>query len=135
MAATNPPESKTPPSQQPSKSSQTSQGASRPPVVTLPPDTKAYPPPNVPRSAATTNKDMAYLQGLQQGGLPISASGTIELGIGRSICGELAHGSKVEDMKPLLMSAGSLAGSLSGSKLTGDQIADLYLASAKDHLC
>ncbi len=99
------------------------------------PDPKAYPPPNVPRTAAGTSKEMAYLQGLQKGGLPVSASGTIELGIGRSICGELARGSKEADMKPLLVSAGGLGGSLSGSTLNGDQIADLYLSTAKASLC
>lgn len=130
VAATDPPGSKTAPS--PVEPQPTRAPA---PATSLAPDTKAYPPPDVPRSAATDAKDMAYLQSLQKGGLPISAAGTIELGIGRSVCAGLAGGKTDAEMKPLLTSAGSLGGTLSGSTLTGDQIADLYLTSAKANLC
>jgi hypothetical protein len=89
----------------------------------------------VPRTSAGNAKEMAYLQSLQKGGLALTASGTTELNLGHSICSELARGSTVEDMKKLLVPVAAMGASLGQSKLTGEQAADLYLASAKANLC
>lgn len=101
----------------------------------LPLDTKLYPPPNVPRSAGTTPKKASYLKALQQGGLTVTASGATELTVGQAICDELGRGGNLDSMRKLLVPVGSAAASLSKSQLTGDQAADLYIASAKANLC
>lgn len=132
VAATDPPESKTPPSP---AQTQPAQASASPQASGLPLDTKLYPPPNVPRTAAKNSTQVAYLKSLQDGGLTVTASGSTELNIGNAICGELAHGSKESDMRPLLVTAGGLAVGLGKSKLTGEQAADLYLSSAKANLC
>lgn len=101
----------------------------------LPLDTKLYPPPEVPRSAGSTPSKAAYLQALQKGGLTVTASGTTELTLGKAVCDELAKGSNPDTMRKLLVPVGALAASLGKSSLTGDQVADLYFASAKANLC
>jgi len=98
-------------------------------------DTKLYPPPEVPRSAGSTSSKAAYLQALQKGGLTVTASGTTELTLGKAVCDELAKGSNPDTMRKLLVPVGALAASLGKSSLTGDQVADLYFASAKANLC
>jgi len=98
-------------------------------------DTKLYPPPEVPRSAGSTPSKAAYLQALQKGGLTVTASGTTELTLGKAVCDELAKGSNPDTMRKLLVPVGALAASLGKSSLTGDQVADLYFASAKANLC
>jgi len=105
------------------------------PLANLPLNTTLYPPADVPRTAAGNAKEMAYLQSLQKGGLTVTASGATELTLGHSICSELARGSKVEDMKKLLVPVAAVGATLSKSKLTGEQAADLYLASAQADLC
>lgn len=101
----------------------------------LPLDTKLYPPPNVPRSSGSTPKEAAYLQGLQKGGLTLTASGATEVTLGQAVCGELGRGTNLDTMKKLLVPAGQLAAGLSKSQLTGDQVADLYIKSAQANLC
>ncbi len=108
---------------------------SQSPLVNLPLNTTLYPPADVPRTSAGNAKEMAYLQSLQKGGLTVTASGATELTLGHSICSELARGSKVEDMKKLLVPVAAVGATLSKSKLTGEQAADLYLASAQADLC
>lgn len=98
-------------------------------------DTKLYPPPEVPRSAGSTPSKAAYLQALQKGGLTVTASGTTELTLGKAVCDELAKGSNPDTMRKLLAPVGAIAASLGKSSLTGDQVADLYFASAKANLC
>jgi len=105
------------------------------PGQSLPLDTKLYPPPEVPRSAGSTPSKAAYLQALQKGGLTVTASGTTELTLGKAVCDELAKGSNPDTMRKLLVPVGALAASLGKSSLTGDQVADLYFASAKANLC
>jgi len=105
------------------------------PGQSLPLDTKLYPPPEVPRSAGSTSSKAAYLQALQKGGLTVTASGTTELTLGKAVCDELAKGSNPDTMRKLLVPVGALAASLGKSSLTGDQVADLYFASAKANLC
>jgi len=105
------------------------------PGQSLPLDTKLYPPPEVPRSAGSTQSKAAYLQALQKGGLTVTASGTTELTLGKAVCDELAKGSNPDTMRKLLVPVGALAASLGKSSLTGDQVADLYFASAKANLC
>lgn len=105
------------------------------PGQSLPLDTKLYPPPEVPRSAGSTPSKAAYLQALQKGGLTVTASGTTELTLGQAVCDELAKGSNPDTMRKLLVPVGALAASLGKSSLTGDQVADLYFASAKANLC
>ncbi len=106
-----------------------------PPPPSVPLDTKLFPPPEVPRAAAGTPKKTAYLQALEKGGLRVTASGATELTIGQSVCDELARGSDVATMKKLLVPAGALAASLGQSALSGEQVANLYLDSAKANLC
>lgn len=108
---------------------------SQSPLANLPLNTTLYPPADVPRTSAGNAKEMAYLQSLQKGGLTVTASGATELTLGHSICSELARGSKVEDMKKLLVPVAAVGATLSKSKLTGEQAADLYLASAQADLC
>jgi len=108
---------------------------SQSPLANLPLNTTLYPPAEVPRTSAGTAKEMAYLQSLQKGGLTVTASGATELTLGHSICSELARGSKVEDMKKLLVPVAAVGATLSKSKLTGEQAADLYLVSAQADLC
>ena len=124
------------PSPAPASPSPRSSG-SRPagPGQSLPLDTKLYPPPEVPRSAGSTPSKAAYLQALQKGGLTVTASGTTELTLGKAVCDELAKGSNPDTMRKLLVPVGALAASLGKSSLTGDQVADLYFASAKANLC
>lgn len=105
------------------------------PGQSLPLDTKLYPPPEVPRSAGSAPSKAAYLQALQKGGLTVTASGTTELTLGKAVCDELAKGSNPDTMRKLLVPVGALAASLGKSSLTGDQVADLYFASAKANLC
>ena len=105
------------------------------PGQSLPLDTKLYPPPEVPRSAGSTPSKASYLQALQKGGLTVTASGTTELTLGKAVCDELAKGSNPDTMRKLLVPVGALAASLGKSSLTGDQVADLYFASAKANLC
>lgn len=105
------------------------------PGQSLPLDTKLYPPPEVPRSAGSTPSKAAYLQALQKGGLTVTASGTTEVTLGKAVCDELAKGSNPDTMRKLLVPVGALAASLGKSSLTGDQVADLYFASAKANLC
>lgn len=104
-------------------------------ISQVPLDTKLYPPPEVPRSSGTTPSRSAYLDALQKGGLTPTATGATELTIGLAVCDELARGAKVEDMKKLLVPAGSLAAGLAKSPLNGDQVAQLYIDSATTTLC
>jgi len=106
-----------------------------PPPPSLRLDTKLYPPPEVPRPAAGTPKKTAYLEALEKGGLRVTASGATELTIGQSVCDELARGADVATMKKLLVPAGALAASLGQSTLSGEQVANLYLDSARANLC
>ena len=78
------------------------------------------------------------MKDLQNGGLPVAVPGTIELNIGRAICGELRTGdkaSKITAMKQALLPVALAAGSAGGSKLTGEQIVNLYLDIAQADLC
>jgi len=118
-----------------SPSPRSSGSGSAGPGQSLPLDTKLYPPPEVPRSAGSTPSKAAYLQALHKGGLTVTASGTTELTLGRAVCDELAKGSNPDTMRKLLVPVGALAASLGKSSLTGDQVADLYFASAKANLC
>jgi len=119
----------------PAPAPQAQPAPSQSPLANLPLNTTLYPPADVPRTSAGNAKEMAYLQSLQKGGLTVTASGATELTLGHSICSELARGSKVEDMKKLLVPVAAVGATLSKSKLTGEQAADLYLASAQADLC
>lgn len=109
--------------------------AANPPATGAPLDTKLYPAPDVPRSAGSTPKKAAYLNALQQGGLVVTASGATELTIGQAVCDELAKGGSTDNMKKLLIPLGSVAAGLGKSRLSGDQVAQLYIDSAKNNLC
>lgn len=109
--------------------------AANPPATGAPLDTRLYPAPDVPRSAGSTPKKAAYLNALQQGGLVVTASGATELTIGQAVCDELAKGGSTDNMKKLLIPLGSVAAGLGKSRLSGDQVAQLYIDSAKNNLC
>ncbi|MGZ4523954.1 MAG: DUF732 domain-containing protein [Mycobacteriaceae bacterium] len=115
-------------------SSPASQAANSP-ATNAPLDTKLYPAPDVPRSAGSTPKKAAYLNALQQGGLVVTASGATELTIGQAVCDELAKGGSTDNMKKLLIPLGSVAAGLGKSHLSGEQVAQLYIDSAKNNLC
>jgi Protein of unknown function (DUF732) len=109
--------------------------AANSPATSAPLDTRLYPAPDVPRSAGSTPKKAAYLNALQQGGLVVTASGATELTIGQAVCDELAKGGSIDNMKKLLIPLGSVAAGLGKSHLSGDQVAQLYIDSAKNNLC
>lgn len=104
-------------------------------VIAPPVSTGLYPAPDVPRSSGSTPKKAAYLEALNRGGLPVTASGATELTVGLAICNEIALGGSPAKMKELLDPLGAVAASLSQSKLTGPQVSQLYLDSAKNNLC